>query len=170
MDMEEATKLATAGNPLTVDDLEQKMLEHHSGNVQRLAHATRGLGMVREGLGVLASLGHQYEIIEKRVMPGEVFPQMLYKQSSGVVVERTVESGDELKEVLKDGWAEHPSGRAPERVSEAVPPKKKFAPVKLWRDGETMMAESELELEEALDDGWSDEEPKPGAKPSGGKK
>ena len=59
----------------------------------------------------------------------------------------------------------HPSGRAPERVSEAVPPKKKFTPVKLWRDGETMMAESELELEEALDDGWSDEEPKTQAKP-----
>ena len=107
MDMDEAIAQATppAAAPVTsLEELEAKAVASHAGP-QRANAAQRGFAMLREGLTLLASLGHSLHIQESGAMPVVVFPKMLYKSGVG---EMTVHSQSDLETALADGWSESP--------------------------------------------------------------
>lgn len=107
MDMDEAISQATpptAAPTTTFEQLEAKAVASHE-SPQRANAASRGFAMLREGLALLASLGHSLHIAESGAMPIVVFPKMLYKSGLG---EMTVHSQSDLETALADGWSESP--------------------------------------------------------------
>lgn len=107
MDMDEAIKAATppAVAPITtLEELEARLVATHE-MPQRANAAQRGFAMLREALGLLASLGHSLHIAESGASPMVVFPKMLYKSGLG---ELTVHSQSDLETALGDGWSETP--------------------------------------------------------------
>lgn len=112
MEFSEAAELLKVRNPVGVDELGESLAQHHADHPQREMMARRAVALIREGLAHLASLGHQFHLVEARPedQSNLRFPQMLYKASNEGVSSRTVESQDEYDSAAKDGWVTAPSG------------------------------------------------------------
>lgn len=112
MEFSEAAELLKVRNPVSVDELGERLAAHHADNPQREMMARRAVAMIREGLGHLAGLGHQFHLVEAKPEDASAlrFPQMLYKASNERVTAQTVNSQDEFDAATADGFVTAPSG------------------------------------------------------------
>jgi hypothetical protein len=104
--------LTSKGQPQTADEVGLRLAEVHGASPQREMHAKMALAKVREGLGELASLGHQFMLVEGEEWAALQFPQMIYKAQGQTVTERIVSNSEELADALKNGWVKDPKGNS----------------------------------------------------------
>lgn len=108
---------------MDMDDIRDRLREHHAGVPQRSMLAQLALDRIESGMKDLEALGHRFIFGDEGPAPTVlIFPKMLYRDGEPEV---QVHSTDELHDRLADGWREHPSedielGPRPNGHAEAV--------------------------------------------------
>jgi hypothetical protein len=99
---------------MNLEALLSDLQAHHLGKMQNQAHCVRAVEMIREGLGILSSLGHHFRV-EEGLEVKEPWPRQFFKHGQPP---RSVASVFELQD-LGPGWFDNP-GHAEEYYGRSI--------------------------------------------------